>query len=117
MRSPRFTRLSELKAPPALAHRLGAERLMLACHDTPPFWLGRGMNTSPHGEASPEIRTPIDPLATTADPVRLPLNFPRFPTRVGSLRCRWHKAFPRFFPLSHHPPLCENRWITRGRWE
>ena len=35
------------------------------------------------------------------------LGFPRYPTGVGSLRCRWHKAFAQFFPHSH--------FFSRGR--
>jgi hypothetical protein len=34
IRSPRFTCVSELKAPPALAHRLARELYLFACHDT-----------------------------------------------------------------------------------
>ena len=34
---PRLTRASELKSPPALAHRLAGDRLVLRWHDTSPF--------------------------------------------------------------------------------
>ena len=38
IRSPRFTRASELKPPPALAHGLQRDLVVDACHDTSPFF-------------------------------------------------------------------------------
>jgi hypothetical protein len=35
-------------------------------------------------------------------PSALGAGFPALPNQMGSLGCRWHKAFRRFFPLSRH---------------
>jgi hypothetical protein len=46
-----------------------------------------------------------------------PTDFPRLPETshpMGSLRCRWHKDFGQFFPVSRYPPPRHPRHSRHG---
>src|SRR5436190_9119951 len=74
---------------------------------------GSGVSASPPGSVARGVRQrasqrnghlPLHGGDRTRLTGRLTLSFPRLPTPMGSLRCRWHKAFRRFFPDSAPPP-------------
>ena len=115
MRRPRLTRVSELKSPPALAHRLVAEEITLACHDAPPFLRGRGIkgrrsrmacsfHSCPYAKRSPWHRFQAGQRNTRSKvqnrsraPARLKWPLRRDP---GRWRDKLSKRFGDGFPLA-----------------
>lgn len=103
MRSPRFTRVSELKAAPTLAHRLERQRVIVASHGAPPCRRGgawrKGRDSNPRKPAS-------------SSGFRDRRNRPLCPPSGIGVPCGSRARIPRRLP--HRASSCPALMVKRG---